>query len=893
MRALPAVLTGLYLVGFCLPAAAPPADAPEGRRVHLRTVSFDPLKGTPPLPERRRLAREPSAGYFLVQLDGAADRGVRARLRARGAEPLAYVPDGAYLVRVSEGRAGSVRAMAGVRWLGAVEPGFKLAPDLGTRPFVDGTRRNGGSLLATIDLFPGEDLAAAARQIAASGAVVLRTSSFSDTRRLAVRATLAQLEAAARIPAVAWIAEAGEATPRNNTATWVVQTNLAGSTTVWDHGIHGEQQIIGIIDWPIDMTSCFFADPVNNTPGPGHRKVVAYHSSFGLGANSHGTHVAGIAAGNAAPVNGSLDSAGHAYDAKISYTDVQDLVGSGSDPSNLYTMLADAYTDGARVHTNSWGDDGTTEYTTWSRDADLFAYDFEDSLVLFAVTNLPGLRTPENAKNVIAVSATGNGGLADSRCTGGVGPTADGRRKPDLMTPGCNISSARELSGCATRVSGGTSMAVPAAAGAATLARQYFVEGWYPTGSPQAANSRTPSGALLKAILVNSSRNMGGTLGFATNVEGWGRVLLEDGLYFAGDSRRLLVLGDIRNANGLETGDQDAFLVHVISAAEPLEITLAFTEPAAALLAAAATVNDLDLEAISPSGLVYRGNSFDQLFEQSTPVGQADPRNNVEAVYLTTPEVGTWLVKVRGTSVNEGNQGYALVATGDVEQGTSSGVVRHAGHRVDDSGPFADGDGTPEPGETVVVPLSLLNLRATTAANLSAKVFSADPALASVTRGSASYVDLPPSDVGESLAPHFELAISPYASCGSPIPLVVHSSYTGGSNDWPFQFVVGDPSSGGEDACVPLDCGSDPVPGTIGTSLRLSPSGASDVRLQWTAVAGTSSYHVYRSADRNFSTPIFIGSATGPSYIDAGARLTTTPGYYQVRAVNSCGWEGP
>ena len=45
-------------------------------------------------------------------------------------------------------------------------------------------------------------------------------------------------------------------------------------------------------------------------------------------------------------------------------------------------------------------------------------------------------------------------------------------------------------------------MATPIAAGAALLIRQYFTDGWYPTGSPVVNNSFSPSGALIKAAIV-------------------------------------------------------------------------------------------------------------------------------------------------------------------------------------------------------------------------------------------------------------------------------------------------------------------------------------------------------------------------------------------------------
>jgi hypothetical protein len=45
-------------------------------------------------------------------------------------------------------------------------------------------------------------------------------------------------------------------------------------------------------------------------------------------------------------------------------------------------------------------------------------------------------------------------------------------------------------------------MSTPVVAGAVALVRQYFVEGWYPTGAAVAANAYTPSGPLLKAVML-------------------------------------------------------------------------------------------------------------------------------------------------------------------------------------------------------------------------------------------------------------------------------------------------------------------------------------------------------------------------------------------------------
>jgi hypothetical protein len=48
-------------------------------------------------------------------------------------------------------------------------------------------------------------------------------------------------------------------------------------------------------------------------------------------------------------------------------------------------------------------------------------------------------------------------------------------------------------------------MATPVMAGNAVLVRQYFRRGFYPSGRPSAGDAVRPSGALVKAMLLNSA----------------------------------------------------------------------------------------------------------------------------------------------------------------------------------------------------------------------------------------------------------------------------------------------------------------------------------------------------------------------------------------------------
>ena len=115
------------------------------------------------------------------------------------------------------------------------------------------------------------------------------------------------------------------------------------------------------------------------------------------------------------------------------------------------------------------------------------------------------------------------------------GPTADGRIKPELLAPGQYIVSARSNgaggahcgSGVAPTEStgnngallsmAGTSMATPVMAGNAALVRQYFQEGFYPSGAANGADAMTPTAATVKAILINSGVKLTGEIDLGNN----------------------------------------------------------------------------------------------------------------------------------------------------------------------------------------------------------------------------------------------------------------------------------------------------------------------------------------------------------------------------------------
>ena len=642
------------------------ADAPKPEQSVLRlrqgTVRIDARTDLPATAARLR----GGSRWCVLHLDGPIDRRRYTMLERAGVVLEGYLPDHAYIVRLDRLDPAAFARIGFARSITPFEADWKLDPELGRREFKTPARRQiaqAGAVQVVVTLFNGETPDQAVRRITESGGTVLAETHVGDHWLLDATMPLANAKRLAELESVQYIEDAPEGTLRNDTNEWILQSNVAGETPVWDAGIHGEGQIGGLIDGTIYQYHCTFDDPTAQI-GPDHRKIVALRNASPY-PDAHGTHVAGTMAADKEPYGEPDQYDGIAYAAKISFSNVSPVYAY---PSTLYARLEDAHEDGARVHSNSWGDDFTTSYTTWSRQIDQFSYDYEESLVAFAVTNQDYLKTPENAKNVLAVGATYDTPSQHVHYSGGAGPTADGRRKPEIYAPGYQTESSY-VNACGTVPISGTSMACPAVSGAGLLVRQYFTDGYHPTGLP-VNYPLTPSGALIKAVLLNSTVDLAGVPGYPSNKEGWGRLLLnseepgepDNGLYFPGDAARLFV-ADVRNAGGLSTGEQTSFVLGVQSNAVPLQITLVFTEPPAFVGAVDPVINNLDLEVTGPDGTVYKGNWFDA--GESARGGTADSRNNVERVILSSPAPGDYVVAVKGTAVNEGTQGYALAITAD------------------------------------------------------------------------------------------------------------------------------------------------------------------------------------------------------------------------------------
>jgi hypothetical protein len=703
MRSLYRFIAGYILLGLWL---GPVLGKDLSKSIRLRNGTIEtPLKGM--RAAAPAVADEVAAsGLYLVQFEGKPQPAWKAELSAKGVELLHFVPEDTFVARLEGVKLGELRGLEYVRWVGLLEPRYKihstvvkaLAADPGEPVAVRVLLRDGSGGLA-------EALATTRLE----GAQIQTTRALGPIASGRVRARgLLEL---VRSGEVIWI----EAAPKMKLFDEVSTKIVAGETgevggLAWVHqlGFDGRGVTVAVADSGLDIGFIDLMHP--DIDG----RVDALFAYGGLDdasdEHSHGTHCAGIIAGNAAlgqvDDDGALWGLGVAPGSHLVGQRIFDGLGNYRSPPSFEVLTRDAVRAGAYVGSNSWGEDTqgrydltAAEFDALVRDADSLTPGDQEYVLEFSAGNSgPGgqtIGTPAVAKNVIATGACQNNRyvfgiygegqevMADFSSRG---PAEDGRIKPDIVAPGTWIASLKsQASGDENAWSpindnylyqGGTSQSGPHVSGACAVFIQWHRE---------TRGGITPSPALVKAALINSADDMGTALvptdpddpddpgevvgdtgPVPNNDEGWGRLNLENLI----DSERRHDFTD--QGVELTTGGVWEKRV-VVSAGEPLKVTLVYTDVPGLPAAIPALVNDLDLEVISPSGILHRGNAFAEgETVAGTPVG--DRINNVEGVLLTGPESGEWIVRVRAVNVvqdirrrtGDPRQDFALVVSGQL-----------------------------------------------------------------------------------------------------------------------------------------------------------------------------------------------------------------------------------
>jgi hypothetical protein len=486
--------------------------------------------------------------------------------------------------------------------------------------------------------------------------------------------------------------------PSDAIAAATVQSGEQTSTPLWDAGLDGSGQIIQVADTGVDMTSCFFSDPTGNVAPTrwdagmydlSRRKVVQLvvgEDAFDTPAG-HGTHCAGTALGNSAtPSRFNLNFRGVAYMAKLAFYDGGTANGGLKFPASMQMkMFAPGYHAGARVFSNSWGSN-QPKYTYMDTEFDGFMYSQPDALIVVSAGNL-GARgsgtvfSPSLSKNALCVGASQSLRRSSYRVENiphfsGQGPTFDGRIKPDLVAPGAFLTSANSSSGdpryaCSVTSKSGTSMATAVVAGSVALLRQFFLEGRYPSGAPNPPDAFVPTGALLKALLINSAVPMeryiqpnGQSIALGLppdNYQGFGRLQLDIFLPLKPQNPVILF---VRDAVPLAEEETHTYKFTVpdtrTSTLKPFHVTLTWTDPTVPASAGAIVLHDLDLRLSR-----WLGSTVETYYPNGL-TNTPDRINSVEKVVLYAPIPGdVYTVTVTGTSISTTQyQNYSLAVAG-------------------------------------------------------------------------------------------------------------------------------------------------------------------------------------------------------------------------------------
>lgn len=670
-----------------------------------RQAELRALRGvTPPTPAQRATPRGTTP--WLVQFNDVIREETKMALIAAGATLKGYVPENAYLIEATPKVLAAISAWPEVAWAGEYQAAYKRSQPVRTLLAQGLATTRAYSVL----LFQGDDVPAVAREIETlTGASVLAATALPDGGLVRAQLTPAQVETISSWGEVQWIEPYSKPRLWNDVSVRTTMMNVSNAWSVL--GLTGAGQTIAVADTGLDTgnTNTLHADFSGRVTGFGWSNG-AYSASYSWGdTDAHGTHVSGSVLGSGLLSTGRFK--GVSYEARLIIQGTQaDLSGL---PASLAALFTQAFTNGARIHSDSWGYDDHGYYNTDSRAVDQFVWSNRTMLIVIAAGNSGAdtnvvdgvvdpmsVASPATAKNCLTVGAAENfrtsGGYSTLYRWGTAwpsdypanpisidylsrpytnnlqglaafssrGPCNDGRIKPDIVAPGTDIISTRSRAATGTGwgtdtgntnylFEGGTSMATPLTAGAAGLARQWVIT----TGG-----ITNPSAALLKALLLSGARNLApGQYGTGAqqeipnvrpnNAAGWGHVDLFTTL--SPGTNQFLHLFD---TNSLATGQTNTWLLPIgATPTNTFILTLAYADYWGTAGSGKQLVNDLDLTVQTPSGNTLYANGRTSV----------DATNNVEMIEFTAPETGNYLVRVHGRSVpSGGSQPYALVMRG-------------------------------------------------------------------------------------------------------------------------------------------------------------------------------------------------------------------------------------
>lgn len=600
----------------------------------------------------------------LVQFTGPVREQDLDAMRDSGLAPLQYIHPFTYVAWGSRAALGRANARAGVRWSGDFLPAYRVLPRW---------RSLDAAPVAT-HVLVYRDAAGVEAALAAAGAEVGERRAID--RQFAVvdvRAPGNAFSALARVPGVYSIQPVPtDGGLRGEMSNQVNAGNIDGGNLAvpgylaWLGGIglDGSGVILADVDGGIYDTHPDLVNRMLPCTGP---------TCGGSAVDAHGTHTAGIMAGDGSSgvlAGGFLRGLGMAPGANI----IEQLYWpTFTQAGGMLKLMTDSVRNDASASGNSWGpagspqgyDGDTRQVDVGVRDADPDAAGDQPLLYVLSAMNGGGgtssLGTPDEGKNMFTIGSTKMQSSSTVQYTdidnissnSSHGPALDGRSVPAMVAPGCSVDSSASATGY--QLMCGTSMASPHVTGASALFTQYY----------RGLAGADPSPALVKAAFTAVAKDLTGNHDADGNVlthrfdnkQGWGRMQVAP-VVSPQQAVQYIDQSEIFD----DTGDSWSQTFTADDPAQPIRIMLAWTDAPGHGLGGSTPAwnNDLDLR-VTADGETYLGNVLDNS-GWSVTGGSADAKNNTEAVFLQPGQhAGSVTIEVLATDINSD----ALPSSGD------------------------------------------------------------------------------------------------------------------------------------------------------------------------------------------------------------------------------------